>query len=212
MKVLTTVQEAQKAINRLIVRRLNQIGESSIDKIEQEVKSLALATFTGSDIYSRLINGDLRAHFGLPADSASDLVNEVISVAANLIEVDYRPLSVIGSGQIVGGGLQVGVTTDMINSLLLTRAASINIEKGILPWLEWLLIRGDQVLVFGHGILLKDGGRSNLGIMVPGETLSWRVPTDVAGTEEDNWITRSLRGQFLTKVGEIATRYYINAF
>lgn len=212
MKVTSTFTDVQREINKILVRRLNTIGETAIDQIASEVKDLAHTTFINSEIYNRLINGDLRGHFGLPAASASDLVNEVIREAVNLLEIQYHPIKLIGTGQITGGGLQVGVTYDMIHKLLLTRAGSINIEKGVLPWLEWLLVRGDQVLVFGYGIVLKNAGRSELGVMAKGESLSWRVPPDVAGTEENNWITRELRGQFLNQVGEIATRYYINAF
>jgi hypothetical protein len=64
---------------------------------------------------------------------------------------------------------------------------------GDLHWLDWLLNRGDQIIVVGYEYNPQTGlGRSKLGNMKTGG--SFRVPPEFSGTQENNFVTRALIG------------------
>ena len=70
-------------------------------------------------------------------------------------------------------------------------------------WLDWLLKRGDSIIVVNYQYNPQTGiGRSKLGNMVDGG--SFRIPPQFSGTIDDNFITRSFSGptqeQQLTKL------------
>ncbi|NCA31122.1 MAG: hypothetical protein EBS93_10465 [Chitinophagia bacterium] len=68
-----------------------------------------------------------------------------------------------------------------------------NLRGYNLPWLEWLLLEGNKIIVrkqqveFGPNIASRTGN----AIMRPSNK-SWRVPSEFAGTITNNWITRAI--------------------
>ena len=66
-----------------------------------------------------------------------------------------------------------------------------------LDWLNWLLTRGDDIIVGDYSFVERTGsGRSGLGDMVAGGM--FRIPPEYSGTGDDNFITRTLRGETIT--------------
>ena len=66
--------------------------------------------------------------------------------------------------------------------------------KGDLHWLQWLLERGDEIIVAGYEFGGNSGrGRSGLGYMTTGG--SFRVPPQFSGTKDNNFISRALVGK-----------------
>jgi hypothetical protein len=68
-------------------------------------------------------------------------------------------------------------------------------EKGeSLPWLEWLLLKGNDKIIQDYSITyINNSYRSRTGsaIMVSNPN-GWRVPVNFAGTEDNNWTTRAI--------------------
>ena len=76
-----------------------------------------------------------------------------------------------------------------------TDAGGDTVKGEPLPWLEWLLLEGDSLVIADYRFSTAQLGRSNLpGIMVAGR--GWRVPTEHSGTYQSNFIT-----EILDKVG-----------
>lgn len=72
-----------------------------------------------------------------------------------------------------------------------TDAGGDTVKGEPLPWLEWLLLEGDSLVVADYRFSTAQTGRSNLpGIMVAGK--GWRVPTEHSGTYQQNFITEVL--------------------
>ena len=66
-------------------------------------------------------------------------------------------------------------------------------KSGDLHWLDWLLKRGDNMIISNYQYNPQTGlGRSGLGNMVGGG--SFRVPPQFSGTVDDNFITRAFLG------------------
>ena len=63
--------------------------------------------------------------------------------------------------------------------------------RGDLHWLQWLLEKGDTIIIDSYEYSPRSGfGRSGGGSMKLGG--SWRVPPEYAGTPENNFISDSL--------------------
>jgi hypothetical protein len=89
--------------------------------------------------------------------------------------------------------MRIGLVKGDYSEVLGVDGGTFTSEKGFdIPWLRWLTLEGDAVLVADHHFLAKAAGRTRRGVMVP--TGVWRVPAEYAGTADDNWILRALRG------------------
>ena len=62
-----------------------------------------------------------------------------------------------------------------------------------LPWLEWLLLRGNQIIIRNYQVRMGASpySRTNMAVMVQSKK-NWRVPMEFAGTITNNWTTRAL--------------------
>ena len=66
-----------------------------------------------------------------------------------------------------------------------------------MDWLDWLINRGDEIIVSQFGFESAGGkGRSGGGKMKKGG--SWRISPQYAGTVDDNFITRALQDKSFT--------------
>jgi hypothetical protein len=63
-----------------------------------------------------------------------------------------------------------------------------------LPWLEWLLLYGGKIIVRDYRVKMGSNNRSRTGmaVMVESSGSNWRVPTEFAGTSNNNWVTRAI--------------------
>ena len=63
-----------------------------------------------------------------------------------------------------------------------------------LEWLRWLLKEGNAVIVSQYDFAFKStrSSRTGLGIMVKKRGGGWKVPSQYAGTDDDNFATRAL--------------------
>jgi len=70
-------------------------------------------------------------------------------------------------------------------------------EKGeSLPWIEWLLKRGDDIIISDYHVVEGDHGRTGMATMKPGGNYKVsRVNPSFSGTEDDNFVTRALDGK-----------------
>ena len=62
-----------------------------------------------------------------------------------------------------------------------------------MPWLEWLLLKGNQIIVRNYEVKIGSNSRSRSGdaIMISSSE-NWRVPPEFIGTNTNNWTTRAL--------------------
>jgi hypothetical protein len=158
-------------------------------ELKLEYKNIHEGYFTRKRIIL-LAHGALVGHFGFPYGTGKERADLIISTIIQNIEVNFRPFK--RSGDHFKGGLTVGVLVDGFTDLLELDVSTVTTEKGrILPWLEWLLKRGRHIIIEEYEVQFIPGkGRSGQAIMIPGSW--WQVPAEHSGTEEDNWLTRSL--------------------
>jgi len=214
MKISLEILESEKEISRRIGQALlpevTNYLKNRIKIIRTELPSIVNKYIVDSPEYTSLLRGKLRYEFGIP-DAQSKLAG-LLDIWSKNIDITYTPPKIIGSGEIRAKFSISMIKIDFSDVLYSEYASSMNVLAGYsLPWLQWLLLDGNTVLVSGYQLIVGPNVRSRTGfaIMRASPTGSWKVPSEFAGTINDNWITRSLGraseeiNKFLQKVLEL---------
>jgi len=159
------------------------------DRIQQEVKERLIS----SPVYDSLADGTLEGEFGLRDGAAR--ISEIIDLWVDSISVKFEA----GAGSL--GGISIGIFREGWSEVLSSTAAAFTVsnKKGksvTLDWLRWLLIEGDAIIVANYQFDPSEekSSRTGEGIMVRRKGGGWRVPSQFAGTDNDNFATRALEG------------------
>lgn len=169
---------------------LDKALSSTVKSIEPKIKSLFKTALQNEPEYSSLINGELRKEFGIENTNNVDIaINNIV----NSIDLSIVKISMGNFG--LTGGMQINIVPkDLAGIIDHNSAFVIDTERGYsLPWLEWLLTRGGQIIVRNFEIKYGANPRSRSGdaVMISSGS-NWRVPSQFTGTSSNNWITRAL--------------------
>ena len=174
-------KEIDREINLKIKSSINNITES----IEIAIQTLVKIRLQEAPEVDSLAGGKLRYQFGLP-DGASRISN-IIEVWADSVEVQY----VQGVGKF--GGISISMVDENYSKVLSMSEAEFTTEDGTsLEWLRWLLLEGDSRIINNYQFQSGRRGRAGGGIMISRQRGSWGVPSQFAGTENNNFATRAL--------------------
>lgn len=179
---LQILNELKDLINKALIK--------SINKIEPKSRILLRQALRNEPEYYSLINGDLRKEFGIQDTSNVDIA---IDNMVNSMNITIDKASLRGSS--ISGGLILTVIPKNLTSIIDDSSAFVvDADRGYsLPWLEWLLVRGGEIIVRNFEVKYTRSSRSRSGeaIMISSGK-NWRVPSEFAGTINNNWITRAL--------------------
>lgn len=195
MKLSLKVLESESEISKLIVEQIKTIVDTAISKslpsIKKEIIELISEALRNQPEYSSLMSGKLKAEFGIPDSSR---VNSIIDALVNSTNIDKKPIKYSTQG-LNGGFTLTMIKSDDFNGLIYTDLGSVMDDKGYsLPWLEWLLLGGNETIVKDYTVRYVNSPRSRSGmaLMYPSDIGGWRVPPEFSGTQEDNWTTRAI--------------------
>jgi hypothetical protein len=194
MRFSLTLLDKNSDVRRNILENLKIILDKTLNKtantIEPKIKILLRKALQNEPEYSSLINGDLRREFGI--ENVSN-VNTVIENISNTIFVEINALKINNTG--LSGGIKLNIVpSDLTNITNDQSAFVVDNDRGYsLPWLEWLLFKGGEIIIRNFEVKYGPSSRSRSGdaLMVQSDS-SWRVPAQFSGTEQNNWITRAL--------------------
>lgn len=192
LKLTDPISEIERKVNDAIIKQINTLLTNKKNILLQKSKSLISNWITSQpEIQSLQASGpgSLAGQFGLYPGQSLNSVLSIVKAVENSITIDFKKYN----NKFVGG-LEVNFQPkDFINLLNLPQGF-VNYEKGSLHWLEWLLLKGDTIIITNYQYNPRTGvGRSGLGNMTSGG--SFRVPPEHSGTEDNNFITRALIGQ-----------------
>jgi hypothetical protein len=190
IELLESNTEIERKILQGIAIDFNTLMLSKISDIRNKIDVATVTFLKNSQTYTSLISGELAAHFGLPSFNRQTMVDNILRKIGQNIEIEFIPVKV-RAGNFTGGA-NIQVLVKDFSDILSMIEATIITEKGqILPWLEWVLTKGDKIIISEHDIRLVSGkGRSGQAIMVKNSASAWRVPTAYSGVVGDNWLTR----------------------
>lgn len=190
LSLVETDSEIRNAILSAMKEVLDKALVKALNSIEPKIRILIRAALRNEPEYVSLISGELRKEFGIENTNNVDIAIDNI---INSINFSINKISVGASG-LTGGIKLTVVPKDLTGIIDNSSAYVVDTERGYsLPWLEWLLLRGGEIIVRNFEVRYGPNPRSRSGdaIMVSSKS-NWRVPAQFAGTTNNNWITRAL--------------------
>lgn len=174
--------KVNKALAKIFNKRISRQARS----IEAQIKPLVSAALLSSPEIQSLSSGILRIDFGLTQDPSADIVK----VITNSLSVQARR-AVATASSLKGGVLITLQPSDYDNLLSLSVATQITEKGDTLPWLEWLLTLGQEIVIVDFGVEYGAAGRTGGGRMTKGAA-PFKVNSQYAGTSDSNFITRAI--------------------
>jgi hypothetical protein len=175
--------------------RLNDAFRRARPAIRKRIQVICDSLIKGSDEYESLRSGRLLGELGIPDVEAR--LQSILTTIKKSVAVTVTPVTIAGNKLV--GGMNVGILKDSFADILGLPASSyVSSGRYLIPWLQWLLIDGDQILVYTHEITFdlntaqRARSRTGMALMRPGQ--GWRVPPRYSGTIDDNLLTRAFSG------------------
>ena len=185
VKIVDSLRKIQKSVNAALAKAINAFMPRMARNIEPKIRKLVESELRRSpEIQELRAGGILAFEFGLDSDPTEEIVSSIVGS----LEVKTKKLD-----RNLSGGVYVYMQPSSYANLFSLRASIQETEKGVqLPWLEWLLLRGDEIIVAGFGVKIQSGaGRSGGATMKEGLT-PYKVNSSYSGTLENNFITRAI--------------------
>lgn len=191
IKLVDSNDNISQNVLRALLPDINKYFDKAYEVMKEKIPAILIKHIKLQPEYDSLLNGALKAEFGLP--DSSSRVGSIISAIENSVTIQTKPLSI--SGKQLKGSIKIQMIQKDFSELLSLGAASFTTEKGSeLNWLQWLLIEGDSVIIADYSFVLGSfpSSRTGMGIMRQFGGPSWRVPPEFAGSINSNWITRAI--------------------
>ena len=191
IEILDSDNKISNNILKAIAEEFNGRFSSKLSSIKNEISIKVVEFLQNTNTYSSLVDGDLADHFGLPIGDRRARIDSILQMIGNNIEIDFKPIKVFGIRFV--NEVKIGVLIKDFVDILSMSESIVQTKKGQeLPWLHWLLIRGNAVIISEHQIKFLGGrGRSGGAIMVKNNAKVWRVPIEYSGTIGSNWLIRA---------------------
>ena len=189
VNILETDSQIARAINKALAKEINSLINKNNNKVlrelREQIRTWVLQTPEISSLLTQGLEYSLNALFGLTPSSSPSAVDAIASSVAEATSITVNKVS----ERNLAGNIQFHFQpTDFGNLLGLPEGHQLS-EEGIdLHWLDWLLTKGDAVIVQGYFYDPQGEGRSGGGTMKLGG--SFRVPPEFSGTLDNNFITR----------------------
>lgn len=193
LEIIDSFPKIRANIHRALAVELNKRMSSKIRRapriFQGYIKRWMMESKEITSLLSQGIPNSLNATFGLTPGTPIDAVNAIVSAVSTAITVDFKPIS----HRLKGGVTFRFQPKDFVDILGLPQGHQFTEMDVDLHWLEWLLTKGDSVVVKGYVYQPSNSGRSGGGTMDVGGM--FRVPPQFSGTIDDNFITRAFLGR-----------------
>jgi hypothetical protein len=193
LKLLETDQQINQKILQALLTEITNFMNSGVAIIKAELPSILQNAIINTPEYISLLNGKLKYEFGIP-DSNIKLANLIEAWLGNIRYPYMKPIIV---GNNIKSSFAVNaVRVDFAEVLYTDDALVIDSIRGYnLPWLEWLLLEGNKVIIRQQEVVLGPNKFSRTGFaLMRDSNKSWKVPSEFSGTANNNWITRAIDG------------------
>lgn len=191
LKLVDPIAKIEKDIRSALVKDLNIFLNSKKDtilnKIRNSSKSWILSQPELSSLEGSSVPYSLNSLFGLLPSSGPQAIDAIVNSIVNSIRVEFSKIN-----NDFKGGITLSIQPLDFQNLLGLPEGHVITEKGTdLHWLDWLLTKGDTVIVAGYQYDAQGSGRSGVGRMVGGS--AFRVPPSFSGVTSNNFVTRAFR-------------------
>ena len=173
-----------------LASQLNPVFSKASKDAAVEVQAAVRQSIEAEGEYLSLLSGQLKYELGIPNPGIVDQIVDIWVKNVNII-----PKRVTVKSNSLSGGFSINMIKSDYSDVLGAAGASIkDSETGsLVPWLEWLLLRGGDILVKDYEVLLGPNPRSRTGMAVMvSSKKDYRMPAKFAGTESNNWVYRAI--------------------
>lgn len=193
MKIVESDKVINIKINKALAGELNSRFKKQKEKLLNTIKGIVYNAIRSCPEIDSLSNGELKLDFGLTVDPSSAIINAIVSS----VEVIVTPFSANG-GTISKGGITILIQPNDYQNLLGLSVSQQPIESGgSLPWLEWLLLEGDSIIIANFGVEYSNEAKGRAGpARMTSSNRPFKVNPNFSGTRDDNFITRALKTYF----------------
>lgn len=192
IRIPQSVNEISKGMLSKVLPEIKKDFLISIKQIRSELPGIVHDIVTSAPEYNELLSGRLRLELGIP-DAASKIA-ELISHWSSNVQIKFTPPAI--KGLRITGSFGAYMFKADFEDVLGSEAAYVvdGIRGYTLPWLEWLLLKGNAPIIDQHIIVFGSSSRSRTGgaIMRSARRGDWGVPREYSGDISNNWITRSI--------------------
>jgi hypothetical protein len=187
MKIVETNARIRATMNKLLAKEGDKALRNASPRIKRRVKALVLQAMAASKEISEISSGSLRLDFGLTQDPTAEIINAIV----NSVYVEVRRVRATAGK--LSGGVTIGIQPMGYQNLLTLPGAQQQIEDGSsLPWLSWLLTRGNEIIIQEYGVLYGSGFGRTDGAKMSNKKAPFMVDPAYSGTADNNFITRAL--------------------
>jgi len=188
-RIRNTVNSLFQKLKQITANILNRRWNQRVSSAEKKIRDFTRIFFKETKTYTSLTSGGLLRDFGFPSGTETSFADWLIETIVNSISVKADKLRG-GAGEYMGS-VHVVVPDSVYKKIYTGIYSHVPSSKGPLPWAEWLLKRGDEIIISEYHVVFKEGaGRSGVAIM--GKGGFFKVPAEYSGTESDNWMTRTM--------------------
>lgn len=193
MKIVESDKIINLKINKALAGELNSLFKKKKDKLLSTVKAIVYNAIRSCPEVDSLSSGELKLDFGLTIDPSAALINAIVSS----VDIIVTPFSANG-GTLSKGGITILIQPNDYQNLLGLSVSQQPIESGgAIPWLQWLLLEGDSIIIADFGVEYSNEAKGRAGpARMSRSTAPFRVNPSFSGTRDDNFITRALRAYF----------------
>lgn len=190
LKLLDTDREISDKILSSLKRQVSLVLTKSKNNIVQKIKPIIRDLIKAQPEYTSLVSGQLKYELGVPD---ANIVDQIVEIWVNNINVVNNPIKI--SGNKLAGGFRVEMIQSDYSDVLSSAGATIidSNTGSLVPWLEWLLLRGGDIVVKDYEVQMGPNPRSRTGmaIMVSSKE-DYRIPAKFVGIESNNWVYRAI--------------------
>jgi len=188
-----SIDVIQNRVNGAIAEVANKNIQTGRLKAQSIVRDLVKSWVMSQPEMQSIISvnlGSLAGQFGIPVGQSMLAYDAIASSVANSVTTNFTSFN----KKNLSGNFSINIQPEGFKNLLSLQDGHVIFPGGDLHWLDWLLTKGDTIIVANYQYNPKGGaGRSRLGYMTVGS--SFRVPPQFSGTAENNFITRALTGE-----------------
>ncbi len=192
LELIDPINVIEKRILRAIIDLMNVKFPLIVSAVEADIANNFARIFLSEPEAQSLESGDLMIRFGLSPSTTIPALDMILNTLANSVKVKFTKFSL--SGTRINGGLKIEAVRDDFKDIIGLPVSTITTTNGTnLPWLEWLLLEGDKIVVADYNVRYGNfpSSRSGGGIMVESKG-GFRVPPQYSGVIDNNWITRAI--------------------
>jgi len=191
LELLDQPQQIELKILQCLVRDIDKALNTTANKVTPLIRQLVRDALIGQPEVVSLRSGRLRGDFGL--HDGGERINEIIDLWTKQIIVKKKLTSI--RNRKISAGFTISMIRHDFEDVLSLNVANVVTEKGqVLPWLQWLLLFGDKVIIRDYDISFTPSPRSRSGtaVMVNRADGRWGVPPQFSGTINNNFTIRAI--------------------